>query len=273
MKLGFFLRESLRSMRRNAVPSFAALATVLVTVLVLGVFIPVVQVDERRGQRRAQAASSSASTSRTARPPPRSRGCAQLLRGTRRTSRPSSSSPRRGVRPAEQGRPGGLRDRRLEPAAGHLPGDAGQARQRQPSRRPGADERATARSTRRSPRSTTVATTPRRSSTATSLVKVTMARARDAAGDRVGPPDLEHDPPVPVRPPPRGRGDEARRRDRLVHPLAVRDRGRPARRRSAACWRSAMLLLAKFTVVDSLVSEFSVIGRPSTINFPPSPSS
>ncbi len=44
MRLGFFLRESLRSMRRNAVPSFAALATVLVTVLVLGVFIPVAQV-------------------------------------------------------------------------------------------------------------------------------------------------------------------------------------------------------------------------------------
>ena len=44
MKLGFFVRESMRSMRRNAVPSFAALATVLVTVLVLGVFIPVAQV-------------------------------------------------------------------------------------------------------------------------------------------------------------------------------------------------------------------------------------
>ncbi|HWC86765.1 MAG TPA: permease-like cell division protein FtsX [Solirubrobacteraceae bacterium] len=43
MRLGFFLRESLRSMRRNAAPSFAALATVLVTMLVLGVFIPVFQ--------------------------------------------------------------------------------------------------------------------------------------------------------------------------------------------------------------------------------------
>ncbi len=43
MRLGFFLRESLRSMRRNAAPSFAALATVLVTMLVLGVFIPIVQ--------------------------------------------------------------------------------------------------------------------------------------------------------------------------------------------------------------------------------------
>ena len=43
MKAGFFLREALRSIRRNAVPSFAALASVLVTLLVLGVFIPIVQ--------------------------------------------------------------------------------------------------------------------------------------------------------------------------------------------------------------------------------------
>jgi cell division transport system permease protein len=43
VSFGFFLREALRALRRNAVPSFAAVATVLVTVLVLGVFIPVVQ--------------------------------------------------------------------------------------------------------------------------------------------------------------------------------------------------------------------------------------
>jgi cell division transport system permease protein len=43
MRVGFFLREAMRALRRNAVPSFAAMATVLVTVLVLGVFIPVVQ--------------------------------------------------------------------------------------------------------------------------------------------------------------------------------------------------------------------------------------
>ncbi len=43
MKLGFFLKESMRSMRRNPIPSFAAMASVLVTLLVLGVFIPVVQ--------------------------------------------------------------------------------------------------------------------------------------------------------------------------------------------------------------------------------------
>jgi cell division transport system permease protein len=43
MRVGFFLREATRSMSRNAVPSFAAMASVLVTVLVLGMFIPVVQ--------------------------------------------------------------------------------------------------------------------------------------------------------------------------------------------------------------------------------------
>lgn len=39
----FFLRESLRAMKRNAAPSFAALATVTVTLIVVGVFIPIVQ--------------------------------------------------------------------------------------------------------------------------------------------------------------------------------------------------------------------------------------
>ena len=43
MRPGFFLREAFRSVKRNAVPSFAAMASVLVTVLVLGVFIPIVQ--------------------------------------------------------------------------------------------------------------------------------------------------------------------------------------------------------------------------------------
>jgi len=43
MRPAFVLRESLRTMRRNAVPSFAAMASVLVTMLVLGVFIPIVQ--------------------------------------------------------------------------------------------------------------------------------------------------------------------------------------------------------------------------------------
>jgi cell division transport system permease protein len=43
MKPAFFIKEAMRSISRNAIPSFAAMASVLVTVLVLGVFIPVVQ--------------------------------------------------------------------------------------------------------------------------------------------------------------------------------------------------------------------------------------
>ncbi|HVS28388.1 MAG TPA: permease-like cell division protein FtsX [Solirubrobacteraceae bacterium] len=43
MGLNFFIREATRSLRRNAVPSFAAMVAVLVTTLVLGVFIPAVQ--------------------------------------------------------------------------------------------------------------------------------------------------------------------------------------------------------------------------------------
>ncbi len=43
MRPVFFLREATRALKRNAAPSFAAMATVVVTVLVLGVFIPVVQ--------------------------------------------------------------------------------------------------------------------------------------------------------------------------------------------------------------------------------------
>jgi cell division transport system permease protein len=43
MNFGFFIREVTRSLRRDAGPPFAAMASVLVTMLVLGVFIPIVQ--------------------------------------------------------------------------------------------------------------------------------------------------------------------------------------------------------------------------------------
>jgi cell division transport system permease protein len=43
MRFGFFFKESLRALSRNAAPSLAAMLTVLLTALVLGVFIPVVQ--------------------------------------------------------------------------------------------------------------------------------------------------------------------------------------------------------------------------------------
>ena len=43
MQTGFFVREALRGLSRNSAPALAALLTVLLTALVLGVFIPIVQ--------------------------------------------------------------------------------------------------------------------------------------------------------------------------------------------------------------------------------------
>ena len=43
MRVGFFLREAVRGLRRSSAPALAALLTVLLTALVLGVFIPIVQ--------------------------------------------------------------------------------------------------------------------------------------------------------------------------------------------------------------------------------------
>ncbi|HEY7632605.1 MAG TPA: permease-like cell division protein FtsX [Thermoleophilaceae bacterium] len=43
MRPGFFLKEAFRALSRNAAPSLAAMLTVLLTALVLGVFIPIVQ--------------------------------------------------------------------------------------------------------------------------------------------------------------------------------------------------------------------------------------
>jgi cell division transport system permease protein len=43
MRPSFFLREALRGLRRSSAPALAALLTVLLTAVVLGVFIPIVQ--------------------------------------------------------------------------------------------------------------------------------------------------------------------------------------------------------------------------------------
>jgi cell division transport system permease protein len=43
VRIGFFLKEAFRALSRSAAPSLAAFATILITTLVLGVFIPVVR--------------------------------------------------------------------------------------------------------------------------------------------------------------------------------------------------------------------------------------
>src|ERR687898_572574 len=42
-RVGFFIQEALRALRRSAAPSVAAIVTIVVTVLLLGVLIPVLQ--------------------------------------------------------------------------------------------------------------------------------------------------------------------------------------------------------------------------------------
>jgi len=43
VRIGFFIKEAFRALRRSAAPSLAATLTVLLTAVVLGVFIPIVQ--------------------------------------------------------------------------------------------------------------------------------------------------------------------------------------------------------------------------------------
>jgi cell division transport system permease protein len=49
-RLVFFAQEGLRALRRNAAPSMAAVVTIVVTVLLLGVLIPVLQTTEGKAQ-------------------------------------------------------------------------------------------------------------------------------------------------------------------------------------------------------------------------------
>ncbi len=79
--------------------------------------------------------------------------------------------------------------------------------------------------------------------------------------------DLEHDPAVAVLAPARGRGDEARRRHRLVHPLAVHDRGRRPRRARRRRWRSCCSRRQDRASSIRSTSDFSLIAAPQTIDF------
>src|SRR5512147_1530130 len=47
-RLLFFIREAFRALRRNAAPSMAAIVTTVVTVILLGVLIPVFQTTQAK---------------------------------------------------------------------------------------------------------------------------------------------------------------------------------------------------------------------------------
>ena len=107
-----------------------------------------------------------------------------------------------------------------------------------PSRRRSRRPTRPASRSRSAPRSTTSSTGEQTQQIreVTGALKIAPRRDRGPARDRLPAPGRQHDPPLDLRAPPRGRGHAARRRDRLVHPLAVRDRGpgrRPDRRRAS----------------------------------------
>ena len=234
MRPGFFLREALRALKRNAVPSFAAMATVLVTVLVLGVFIPVVQAttgaaNEVRGKVIAdvylKTDAKQADIDRVepaAQAPSRWSSSVefvskeQALRGPSSKRNPKAyellgSNPLPDTFRVTPDKPG---RHRQDPRRARAAGAGRRAHGRRPRDRRGPQPRG-------------------------GHEQDPLGHARGEAHDgaaggparrRLDAADRQHDPAVALRPPPRGRGDEARRRDRLVHPLAVRARGRDRRR-------------------------------------------
>ena len=236
----FFLREAIRALKRNAIPSFAAMATVLVTVLVLGVFIPVVQATTGAANEvRDKVIADVYLKTDVKKARHRARRAPAEGRAAGRQGRVHLQGA--GLQDRAQAQPEGLRAARLQPAAGHVPDHAAQpGRHRQAqgrARAAGARRRHDGRRPRdrRGPQ-------PRGGHEQDPLGHARREDHDGAAGrparHRLDAADRQHDPAQPLRPPARGRGDEAGRRDRLVHPLAVRARGRDRRRASAASWRS-----------------------------------
>ncbi len=119
--IGFFLRESLRAMRRNAAPSFAALATITVTLIVVGVFIPIVQATTGAANSAADKVmvdvymKDSATAADNARVMKELRAIPHVSEGRVRVQAAGAGA-------AEEGQSARLPDpRRRQPAAGHVP--------------------------------------------------------------------------------------------------------------------------------------------------------
>ena len=165
MRPGFFLREALRGLRRSSAPALAALLTVLLTALVLGVFIPIVQAttgtaNEVRDRVAVDVyVKESATAGRAGRAEGGARGTSNV-----RVGRVHLQGRGARARPGEEpeGLPGGRRAARHEPAAGLVPratGGSGQARRDRQRLAPGGSL-----SSRRSTRCATARRTPTRSS-------------------------------------------------------------------------------------------------------------
>ena len=242
MRIGFFLREALRSMSRNAVPSFAAMASVLVTVLVLGVFIPVVQATTGAANDVRSRVLVNVYLKTDAKPDDVARvqrllddkvdhvGKVQYLSKAAALKEQKARYPEAydllgsnplpdtfRVTPDKPDNALKLRDALapIAPGGGHTTIDPCHRHGQELQGRHAEDPRRHARG------------------------EAHHRPAGRAARRRERPARLQHDPAVALLAPARGRGHEARRRDRLVHPLAVRHRGHRPRRARRRSWRSS----------------------------------
>ncbi len=125
MRIGFFLREAVRATRRSPASSFAALATVLVTMLMLGVFIPIVQATNGAANTVRSRVEvdvyfkSGATKADEAR-------VHRKIAAVPHVKRVVFVSKAAGAAPAGEDRSGGLQAAGDQPAARHLPGDPDQ---------------------------------------------------------------------------------------------------------------------------------------------------
>ena len=172
MRLGFFLREALRGLRRSSAPALAALLTVVITALVLGVFIPIVQAttgtaNEVRNRVVVDVyLKDDATEADRVEVAARARGHARRQVG--RVHLEGRGAAR--ARPQGQRRAGQDRAARQQPAAQPVPRHARGPRRAQGDRRPDRARRDAAASTR-STRSATARATPDKILSATGLVK------------------------------------------------------------------------------------------------------
>ena len=120
----FFISEGLRALRRSAAPSVASIVTVAVTMLLLGVLIPVLQATERQDRARSATRSACASSSRST-PPSRTSPTLETAAsghparrpGRVRLQGPGPGAAAQRLRGEERGRPDRAAARRAQPAA------------------------------------------------------------------------------------------------------------------------------------------------------------
>ncbi len=131
LRFGFFLKEALRSLSRNAAPSLAAMLTVLLTALVLGVFIPVVQATTGTANRVRNRVVVNVYLANNASQPDIAAVHDKLvsLPNAKKVQFISKQQALPGAAVAAQGDPGGDRAAGHQPAAQHLPRGAEGPRQ------------------------------------------------------------------------------------------------------------------------------------------------